>query len=349
MATTRPSRAAQPARAARPGRFAERRARLETEARVERRVYLAAAIVGIVVALIVSAGVVLTVVMPPRAHVVTVGSRTLTAADVAVRARYAAITEANSAVASSAAAVIPTLVREEVVRQQAGELGVSVSDDDLKAELRKRVGIADEQADDLFWPKYDEYRKTLPVSRDDFETIVGASVLRTKAVEAFKTKVGEKGPQLHLFAVSTQNRQKLDEMRTAVASGKDFATEAVARGLVKEAGQADLAWFDPQSVPDRISPVRDLKAGELSEVLMDSQTGGYILAQAAERSDDRAYDDTVKSQIANRQFQDWAKAQESALAGEPSLAGAAKTWVERQVKNALKDAQRRAKAQQASK
>lgn len=349
MATTRPSRAAQPARAVRPNRATERRARQASEQRTERRVYLAAAVVGIAVVLIVAVGVLLTVVMPPRTKVVTVGSRTFTAADVAVRAKYAVVGEQNSAVSSNPDAIIPTLMREETLRQKVGDLGVSASDDDLKAELRKRVGTPADQSDDVFRAAYDRYIETLPVSRAEFEEIARAEVLRTKTVDSFKAKVGEKGPQLHLLAVASQDKQKLDEMRTAVAAGKDFAAEAVVRGFVKEPAQADLAWFDPQSLPDRISPVRDLKAGELSEVFMDDQTGGYFLALAAERSDDRAYDDTVKTQVANRQFLEWVKVQEAALAGEPSLTGGAKTWVVRQVREALAEAQRRAQAQQAAK
>lgn len=314
---------------------------------MERRIYLAAAIVGLAVAAIVAAGVLLTVVLPPRAQVVTVGSRTFTASDVAVRAKYAAVVESNSAAASNPAAVIPTLVREETLRQQAGELGVSVSDDDLKAELRKRVGTPADQPDEVFRAAYARYAERLPISRTEFEEIVRATVLGTKAIDSFKVNVPEKGPQIHLLAVAAQSRAKLDEMRAAVAAGKDFKEEAVARGLVKDAAQADLAWFDPASLPDRISPVRDLKAGDLSEVFMDDQTGGYLLAQAAERSDERAYDDTVKGQVAGRLFQDWVKAQEATLAGESSLSGNAKTWAEKQVRGALAEAQRRAQAQQA--
>ncbi len=328
---------------------AERRARQASEGRTERRIYLAAAIVGVAVVLIVAVGVLLTVVMPPRATVVTVGSRTLTASDVAVRAKFAVAGESNSAAVANPATVIPTLVREETLRQKAGDLGVSVSDDELNAELRKRVGTPDDQSDDAFRTAYDRYLALRPVSRAEFEEIVRAAVLRTKTVDSFKAQVGEKGPQLHLLVVAGQDRQKLDEMRTAVASGKDFKAEAVARAFVKDPAQADLAWFDPQSLPDRISPVRALKAGELSEVFMDDQTGGYLLAQAVERSDERAYDDTVKAQVANRQFLDWVKSQEAAIAGEPSLSGTAKAWVERQVKDAVAAANRRAQAQQAAK
>lgn len=349
MATTRPSRAAQPARAVRSSRATERRARQASEQQTERRVYLAAAVVGIAVVLIVAVGVLLTVVMPPRTKVVTVGSRTFTAADVAVRAKYAVVGEQNNAVSSNPDAVIPTLVREETLRQKAGDLGVSASDDDLKAELRKRLGTPNDQSDDVFRTAYDRYLGTLPISRMEFEEIERAAVLRTKAVDSFKSKVGEKGAQLHLLAVTSRDKQKLDDMRAAVAGGNEFIAEAVARGLVKDSAQADLAWFDPQSLPDRISPVRDLKAGGLSEVFMDDQTGGYFFAQVIERSDDRAYDDTVKTQVANRQFLDWLKAQEAELAGESSLSGSAKTWVERQIRDALKAAQRRTQAQQAAK
>lgn len=348
MATTRPSRAAQPARPARPMRVAERRARQVNEGRAERRVYLAAAVVGVAVALIVVAGLVLTVVLPPRANVVTVGSRTFTASDVAVRAKYAIVGESNSLVLSDPAAIIPTLLREETLRQKAGHLGASVSDDDLKAELRKRMGTVADSPDVVFLTSYNRYLELLPISRAEYEEIVRAAVLRTKVVEAFKATAGEKGPQLHLLAVAAPDRAKLEDMRTAVASGKDFKAEAAARAFVTDPAQADLAWFDPQSLPDRIAAVRDLKAGEVSEVILDTQSGGFFLAQVVERSEDRPYDDTVKAQVANRQFEEWVKSEQTSLAGTPSFSDTAKAWVIRQLKDTLADANRRAVAQQAA-
>lgn len=312
---------------------------------MERRIYLAAAVIGAAVLLIVAAGVVLTVILPPRAKVVTVGSRTFTAAELAMRAKYAVIQEGNEAAVSDPATVIPAMVREEVLRQKAGELGVSVSDDDLKAELRKRLGLAPEKSEEEFQAAYDRLIERLPISRSDYEEIVRTSLMGTKAIESFKAKVPEKGPQIHLLGATSPDRQKLEDLRTAVAAGKDFKTEAAARGLVKEAAQADLQWFDPASLPERIRPVRDLAAGQLSEVFMDDPTAGYFLAMVAERVDDQPYDESVKSQIANRLYQDWAKEQEAALVGPSSLSGNAKTWVEKQVKDALADAQRRSQAE----
>ncbi|TAK74801.1 MAG: hypothetical protein EPO16_10195 [Dehalococcoidia bacterium] len=349
MATTRPSRAAQPAPAVRPVRAAERRARLASEGRIEQRVYLAAAVVGIAVALIVVAGIVLTVVLPPRSKVLTVGPRTFTAADVAVRAKYAIAGESNRLVVSDPASIIPTLLREETLRQKAGHLGVSVTDEELKAELRKRMGTAEGQPDEAFQTAYNRYLEILPISRAQYEEIVSTAVLRTKVIEAFKATVPATGPQLHLLAVAGPDRAKLEDMRTAVTSGKDFKSEAVARGLVTDPSRADLAWFDPASLPDRIARVRDLKAGETSEVILDTQSGSFFLAQVVERSEDRAYDDTVKGQVANRQFDEWVKSEEASLGGTPSLSGTARAWVTRQLKGTLADANRRAQAQQAPK
>lgn len=346
MATPRPTRVA-PSATPRPSRAAERRARQLEEARTQRRIYLIAGAVGVLVAAIVIAGLLLTVVLPPRASVVTVGSRTLRASDLAERAKFAAVVETGAA-ASNPATVIPTLVREETLRQRAGDLGVSVSDEDVMREVRRRVGSPEDQPEADFQKAYDAFMERLPVSREAFETIVHASLLRTKAVDAFKAQAGEKGPQLHLLAVGSQDRAKLDEMKAAVASGKDFKEEAVSRGLVKEPAQTDLQWFDPQSLPARVAVAKDLQARQTSDVFMDDQSGGYILIQVAERSDDRAYDDAVKAQIANRLFDGWIKAQEEALAGEASLTGSSKSWVERQVRDAVAEVTRRAQQQQAS-
>lgn len=334
MATTRSSRAA------------DRRARQANEDRSERRIYIAAAIVGVAVILIIAAGVILTVVMPPRATVAQVGDRTFTVRDLAVRAKFAAVAESNATAAIDPAVAIPLLTSEEVLRQKAGDLGASVSDEDMAKELRTRIGVAADATDDVFKAAYDRYLRIIPLSKDEYEHIVRTSALRKKVIESFKAKVPEKGPQLHLLGVSSPDRAKLDEMRTAVASGKDFGAEAVARGLINEPAQVDLAWFDPQSLPDRIAPVRDLKTKELSEVILDQGTGSYFLAQAAERVEDRVYEDAVKDQVATRQFQAWLKEQEAALVKPSTLSGTADSWVQRNVERGVADANRRSQEAQ---
>lgn len=350
MGTTRPSRAAQPSRAARPTRAAERRERMASEGRAERRIYLAAALVGLAVVASVVAGVLLTVVLPPRTAVVKVGGRTFTARDLAVRVKHAVIVESNSLMAADPASAIPVLAREEVLRQKAADLGVSpVADSELKQELRKRIGAAEDLPDADFQLAYGRYLKAIPVTRSQYEEIVRGDLLRQRASDTFKAKTPETGPQLHLLGVTSPDRQKVDDLRAAVATGKDFKAEAVSRGLARQVEQLDLSWVDPESLPEGLASIRTLKAGDLSEVIPDERAGGFFLAQVAAREEDRKYEDPVKAQIANRQLLEWVKRQESALVGPSSLSGSAKAWVDRQVKGAVADATRRAQEAQRAK
>ncbi|RLT40053.1 MAG: hypothetical protein DWI58_11785 [Chloroflexi bacterium] len=338
MATTRSSRAA------------DRRARQVTESRTERRIYLAVAVVGALVLAIIAAGVILTVVMPPRSTVVKVGDREFTARDLATRVKYAVLVEQNSALATNPAAGIPLLTREELLRQKASELGVSdVTDEEMTKELRKRLSLADDVPEAAFRSTYENYLKPFPLLREDFEAVVRVGLLRQKAADAFKAKVPESGLQLHLLSVTSPDRGKLEGLREAVAAGKPFEAEAIARGIGKE-GQMDLLWVDPPSLPENLASIRDLKTNDLSAILPDERSGGFLLIQVAERAENRKYEDDVKTQIANRQLLEWVKQQEAALVSPSSLSGNSKSWVERQVRNAVSDATRKAQeAQQAAK
>ncbi len=337
MATTRSSRAA------------DRRARQEIEGRTERRIYFIVAVVGAAVLAIIAAGIILTVVLPPRSTVVKVGDREFTARDLATRLKYAVFVEENSSVVTDPAGGIPVLTREELLRQKAGELGVTdVTDEEMTKELRKRVSVAEDASEESFRTAYDAYLKRFPLARDEFEAVVRTSVLRQKAVDAFKAKVPEAGTQLHILGVTSTDREKLEALRAAVAGGKPFEAEAIARGLGKE-GQVDFSWVDPASLPEGLASLRTLKANDLSELIVDER-GGIFLAQISERDENRKYDDAMKAQIANRQLLEWVKQQETALVGPSSLSGSAKSWVERQVKGALADATRKAQeAQQVKK
>ena len=112
----------------------------------------------------------------------------------------------------------------------------------------------------------------------------------------------------------------------------------------------DLLWEDPPSLPENLASIRDLKTNDLSAILPDERSGGFLLIQVAERAENRKYEDDVKTQIANRQLLEWVKQQEAALVSPSSLSGNSKSWVERQVRNAVSDATRKAQeAQQAAK
>jgi hypothetical protein len=138
----------------------------------------------------------------------------------------------------------------------------------------------------------------------------------------------------------------LQALRDAVSAGKDFKAEAAAAGLVTEAAQADLAWFDPQSLPERIAPVRDLKQGELSEIILDERTGSFFLAQAIERVEDREYDEALKDQVSSRMFTAWLTEQEKALVKPSMISSNAKAWVQRDVEKAVAAATSRAQKAQ---
>lgn len=330
MATTRSSRAA------------DRRARQAAEGRTERRIYLAAAAIGAVVLAIIVVGVILTVVLPPRSTVVKVGNRTFTARDLATRVTYAVLVERNQAMATDPGSAIPVLSRTEVLHQKAGDLGVGmVTDDELKQELRRKISAAPDLPDADFELAYARYLKTVIVSRSDFESFVKDDVIRQKAADTFKAKIPESGPQIHLLGVTASDRQKAEDLRAAVKSGKDFKAEAVSRGFVQQVEQVDLQWLDPGSLPDGIATISQLKAGEVSEVIPDQRAGGFLLAYMLERDDNRKYEDSVKTQIANRQLLEWLKPQESALIGPTTLTKSAESWVVRQVKSAITEATRR--------
>ena len=350
MATTRPSRAAQSAHSGRPSRVAERRAREASEGRAERRIYLAAAVIGIAVAVIVAAGVLLTVVLPPRSTVVKVGDRSFTARELAVRVKRAVIVESNNALATDLAGGVPILAREEVLRQKSGELGVAeVTDDDVVQAIRKQLGVAPEKSEEAFRADYDQFIKARAYDRADLEYVVRAGVLREKATAAFKTKVPEAGPQIHILGASSPDRQKVEDLRAAVAAGKDFKAEAFARGLVEEPDRADLSWINPVGLPESLAPIATLNAGDLSGVIVDPNTGAFFLARVIEREESRKYAESMVDQIASQMLLDWLKQQEAALVGPTTLSSNARAWIERQVKDALAEASRHAQAQQAAK
>lgn len=242
------------------------------EDRQQRLIYLIAGGILAAVLVIVAIGVVFTVILPPRANVLTVGSESFTAREVADRAIYLVTSGNGNAQQNPAQEGMESIIGQEVLFQVGAERVAEVTDEDVQDAIAQRLGLnprdaevpeatpeatvdvapeatpvtgeatAEATPESTPVPGYtdEEYANALaaflreaPVSRRQLEEIVRAGIVEDRLEEMFREELPETGDQFLLWAIPTNDRAAAQQLIELVRGGTDF------RDAVVEAGVAD--------------------------------------------------------------------------------------------------------------
>lgn len=118
-----------------------RRDRISHEGRQERLIYLVAGGILAAVLVIVAVGVVMTVILPPRAHVLSVGTADFSARDVADRAIYLVSSGNGNAQQNPAEEGMNALIGQEVLFQAGAGMVDPVTDQEVQDEIARQLGL----------------------------------------------------------------------------------------------------------------------------------------------------------------------------------------------------------------
>lgn len=172
--------------------------------------------------------------------------------------------------------VVEIIQRNELVRQEAEELGISVSNDDVDEELKSRDP---------------------PLSKD-YRDLVRTEMLITKLQdEYFEHQVPLFAEQRHILAMLLESEIQAMEVRARLEAGEDFAELAGELSLeaLSKTKKGDLGWR-PKDVlselletPIPIDYAFDAQVGVLSQPIYDEEktkSVGYWLIKVSEREED---------------------------------------------------------------
>jgi parvulin-like peptidyl-prolyl isomerase len=186
----------------------------------------------------------------------------------------------NSTAQFSLEQVVQSIERDEIVRQGATKLGISVSDDEVNQEL-KNYGL----------PQSQEYRD-----------MVRVQLLATKLRdEYFSQQVPASAEQRHVLAMLLESANQAAEVEAALKAGGDFATLAgeVSLESLSKTDKGDLGWH-PQDALSIILGTAvpgdyafNATEGALSQPLDDKEmtkNNGYWLIRPLGKNDDGTSD-----------------------------------------------------------
>jgi len=171
--------------------------------------------------------------------------------------------------------VVQAIEQSELIRQEALKLGISVSDEEVDKELKSN---------------------NLPLTKE-LQDLMGIQLLVDKLRdEYFDKQVPTYAEQRHIWAMFLESKSRVNEIRTKLEAGEDFAKLAGELSLdtTSKTNNGDLGWCPKgvlvlRSEPSLIDEYAfSAEAGALSQPVLDetkTKAVGYWLIKVVSRDD----------------------------------------------------------------
>ena len=205
--------------------------------------------------------------------------------------------------------VMQDLQREALLIQGSGELNITVTDEEVNAEIRTRGGLAEDVEPTLYAAEFRRQVEDSGLKESEYRQQLKAELYDNKVRQYFTYLAPPTEQQVRARWIVTDKEDDINAAALRLVAGEDFETVAtdVSLDSVGSTKQADLDWsvrgvfgFIPQEVEDFIFTG---DVGTTSGIIEDS--GVFYIAQTLERDDNRALEDQQRNQIGIRDMNEW--------------------------------------------
>ena len=210
-------------------------------------------------------------------------------------------------------AVAETLIQEEILRRFAGDLGVSASEEEIKAEIATQIGSTPDATD--FDVVFQSALTRTGLTEEQYRQLVLAVLLSRKVREKLGEGLPAAAESVHYRQILVNDDAAAQEIKGQVEGGGDFAALARERSLdtnTKDSG-GDAGWVPRGTLePSQEELIFLLEPGQLTTIPL-SQGGAVFVVQMLEKAADRPVDDAQKPALVQRAFRDWVQEKRQGL------------------------------------
>ena len=304
-----------------------RREREERDRRRERLVIYGVVAALVVAALVVLVGLYTTQYQPPRAHVLSVGSRDYNASDIARRALYemrygdAGLSGFDTAVSETLDLIEDT----EIVLARAPALVGEVPGDEVRADLHVRLGLEEDADEGAFVEALAERLSDSRLSREELEEIISAGILVERLRDAFVDEYGDATPQVLLSRIRVADEAAAEDIGGRLDAGADFAE--VADELAPDgAGGGDIGWLPVAALsPAARDALADLPLDAVSAIVRDGLF--YDVYLVRDRDEARAIDEDQRESLGEARFLEWIEDERASVEVDVDLSPGEERWI----------------------
>jgi parvulin-like peptidyl-prolyl isomerase len=212
--------------------------------------------------------------------------------------------EGQAAISQLRRQVLSWMIDQAVIEQTAAREGVSVSEDQVQAEITRLIGNDPD--------KFDEWLKTNGLTRETFQSQLQRELLGVALQEHV---IGSDSPiveQVHARHILLASETEAMDVLLKLRSGGDFAELAKQYSQDKGSSQTggDLGFFPRSIMPNEIEAVAfSLSPGEISGIVKSDF--GYHVIQVIEKDPARKVSDEMLATWRQKSFLRWLEAQRS--------------------------------------
>jgi parvulin-like peptidyl-prolyl isomerase len=196
--------------------------------------------------------------------------------------------------------VLQGLIDQVLIDEGATTLGITVTDEDVAAQMSADIEAGGGQA------AFDEWLKSTDQTQEDYQNMLRRSIISQRAWDVVAANVPDAVEQVHARVIVLEDQAAADAVVSQLRQGADFATlvrEQSVDVATKDSG-GDLGWFPRGLVaPELEDAAFALQPGETSDPV--SLGGRFHVIQVVERESARALSDEMKTQLMQAKFDRW--------------------------------------------
>lgn len=174
--------------------------------------------------------------------------------------------------------VLEGMIDTAIIEQEAAALGVTLSDEELGAQVQSDIDTGGGEA------AFEEWLQSTGLTRDDYREMLRQSLISQRVMEVVTADVGDTAEQVHVRHIMVESEEAALEIQTMLQEGADFVTLARERSIdqaTKDNG-GDLGWFPRGFVAVELENAAfGLQPGQISGVIQLGE--GYHIIQLVER------------------------------------------------------------------
>jgi parvulin-like peptidyl-prolyl isomerase len=230
--------------------------------------------------------------------------------------------------------VMADLQTEALLIQGAGELNITVTDEDIAAEIRAEGGLAEDIDAETYAQEYRRQVEASGLRESEFRQTVRADLTEQRVRNYFAFLAPATEPQVLGRWIRTDLREVAEDAKNRLAAGEDFTAVADLLSLDAPGStrQGDLQWSPRGTVGQLPNSVEDYlftaEPNTPSDILEDN--GVFYIAEVIERDENRDLTDEQKQQVAFRNESEW-------LQGLPAKIPVTRNFDENDALKALSD------------
>ena len=285
--------------------------RRESERRVQMMILFAIVSVALVVLGIAAYGYYQTNIKPDQEPVIRVGDRNFDMGYMERRLRYVIRTASpgDLVLLNSRSAVQTALdgaMSEELDRQGSPELGISVTEEEIDAQIRLRLRIPEAADSSTFAESYRKAVKDSGLKPGEYRETIAADLLEEKLRQQLRTQIPTNAEQVRLRDIRVVTQEDAQKVLERLQAGEDFALLAgeLSYDTATKGKGGEMDWQARGQMPPEIeSAVFSLEVDQLSQPLY--QYGTYYIYQMLEKASDKEVTPDQRQQIGEQSLITW--------------------------------------------